>query len=424
MSLRRAPFKMGVAAMKMRLDDLTYTLESSLVQGPRHALYRARCGAAQDACLLKILKPRVYQMQDLEQLKHEWRIGARLRGLPGVLQPRTLHLGSDTPALAYEPFEGVPLEQLEAPLTLDAGLPLACALAAALGQVHACKVVHKDLKPQAILAAGATVKITHFGIAAHLPQDLPVLGTRGVIEGTLAYMAPEQTGRMNRGVDYRSDLYAVGMLLFELLAGRPAFEAQGPLEWIHAQIAREPLRLDAVNPSVPAPLAAVIAKLQAKMADDRYQTVRGLEADLERCRDAWQRTGVMPDLDLGAEDVPRRFLIPERLYGREAHVDALVRAFDRQMQDPRHGAVVVAGTSGMGKTSLIHALYRPIVRHRGKFISGKFDQYQRHIPYAGLSAALNDLVVQSLSEPEAALQALRARLDVALAGNAAVLVEL
>jgi energy-coupling factor transporter ATP-binding protein EcfA2 len=312
-----------------------------------------------------------------------------------------------------------------APLELGDFLPLAIGIAAALGQMHHRGLIHKDLKPANILVgcADGHVRLTGFGIASRLPRERQVPEPPETIAGTLAYMAPEQTGRMNRSIDARSDLYALGITLYQMLTGALPFTAADPMAWVHCHIARQPLQPQERLATIPAPLSALVMKLLAKMPEERYQTAAGVTADLRHCLSEWQAHGRIDDFPLGAQDLSDRLLIPETLYGREAEIATLIAAFDRVVASGAPELVLVAGYSGIGKSAVVNELHRVLVPPRGLFASGKFDQYKRNIPYATLAQAFQSLVRPLLGTSDAELSGWRDALLEALAPNGRLIVD-
>jgi predicted ATPase/two-component sensor histidine kinase len=298
-------------------------------------------------------------------------------------------------------------------------LRVASGIATALGQAHAQGLIHRDIQPAHVLVEPTTGRawLTGFGIASHHKRERPAPDAPAALAGTLAYMAPEQTGRMNRSVDARSDLYAMGVTLYQMLTGELPFNSTDAMDLVHCHIARQAMPPSERVAGVPAMVSAIVMKLLAKTAEDRYQTAAGAAADLQRCLRGLETNGVVNRFVLGGEDTPDVLRVPEKLYGREAEVATLLAAFERVVATGRAAFIVVSGYSGLGKSSLVNSLHKAIVAPRGLFASGKVDQYQRDIPYAALASALRALLRQLLAKPEAELSPWRAALREALASH-------
>ena len=342
-------------------------------------------------------------------------------------KPLALARESGSAALLFEDPGGEPLARLiEGPMEVERFLRLAIGIVTALGKAHQRGIVHKDVKPANILVdcADGRTRLTGFGITSRLPRERQAPEPPEVIAGTLAFMAPEQTGRMNRSINSRSDLYALGVTFYQMLTGSLPFSASNPMEWVHCHIARKPMapaeRLD----SVPAVLSQIVMRLLAKTAEDRYQTAAGLASDLRRCLAEWERSGRIGPFTLGDRDRPDRLMIPEKLYGREREVESLLAAFDRVVATGAPELVVVSGYSGIGKTSVVNELHKALVPSRGLFASGKFDQYKRDIPYSTLVQPLQSLVRSLLSKSDAELASWREALLEALGPNGLLIVDL
>src|SRR5215469_3763558 len=325
----------------------------------------------------------------IKKLEHEFSLKDELNPAWAV-QPVVLTQQQSRTMLLYGDPNGEPLDRLlQQPVELKPFLRCAIGLTAALGQVHRLGLIHKDVKPANILFDSATgkVRLRGFGIASRLPRERQAVKPPEFIAGTLPYMAPEQTGRMNRSVDSRSDLYALGMTLYEMLTGSLPFTALEPMEWVHCHIARQPLPPAARLEDVPRPVSAIIMKLLAKTPEERYQTAAGVESDLRRCWEDLDRGRGDHDFVLGNHDRPDRLQIPEKVYGRQHEIETLLASFDRIVHGGVPELVLVSGYSGIGKSAVVNELQPMLVPPRGLFACGKFDQYKRDIPYSTLAQA-------------------------------------
>jgi PAS domain S-box-containing protein len=362
----------------------------------------------------------------VERLEHEYALKAELE-VDWAARPIALTHYNGGMALVLEDPGGTPLDRLLGrPLEISHFLRIAIPLAGVLRQMHLRGLIHKDIKPANILvnAASGGVWLTGFGIASRLPRERQGPAPPEVIAGTLAYMAPEQTGRMNRSVDSRSDLYALGVTFYEMLTGQLPFTAADPMEWVHCHVARQPVPPNEQGAGVPGPLSAIVMKLLAKTVEERYQTAAGIEADLRRCLAEWESHGRIEPFSLGGCDVSDRLLIPEKLYGREREIDALLASFDRVVANGTPEFVLVSGYSGIGKSSVVNELHKALVPPRGLFAAGKFDQYQRDIPYATLVQAFHSLVRPLLGKSDAELGGWRDALLETLGPNGRLMTDL
>jgi PAS domain S-box-containing protein len=362
----------------------------------------------------------------LNRLTHEYELKDNLDDA-WAARPVALTRHNGRMTLVLEDPGGTPLDRLLArPFDVSHFLRIAIPLAGALRHVHERGLIHKDIKPANILvdAASGAVWLTGFGIASRLPSEHQAPAPPEVIAGTLAYMAPEQTGRMNRSVDSRSDLYALGVTFYEMLTGQLPFTAADPMEWVHCHIARQPVPPNERVASLPGTISAIVMKLLAKTGEERYQTATGVEADLRRCLADQDLYGRIDRFPLGEHDGSDRLLIPEKLYGREREIEALIAAFDRVVAQDTTELVLVSGYSGIGKSSVVNELHKVLVPPRGLFASGKFDQYKRDIPYTTLGQAFQGLVRSLLSQSEEKLGRWRASLVDALGPNGQLIVNL
>ncbi|MCU1262437.1 MAG: multi-sensor signal transduction multi-kinase, partial [Bryobacterales bacterium] len=415
--------------MVTRMPSVTepsgYVLEP-LREGPDFTLYRGRQRGHPSPVLAVALSAE--QPQGLRRLEHEYSLAAELDH-EWAAKPLALTRQEGRTILILTDPGGKPLDLVlerdqGQPLDLTRVLRIAIGLATALGQVHRQGLIHKDIKPGNVLVDdNGDVWLTGFGIASQLPHECQAPAPPEIIAGTLAYMAPEQTGRMNRSIDTRSDLYSLGVSLYQMLTGALPFAAADPLEWVHCHIACQPIP-PGDRAAVPEPLSAIVMKLLAKNAEERYQTASGLEIDLRRCLAEWQSHSRIDPFLLGAHDSPDRLLIPEKLYGREREIDVLLAAFDRVVAQGPPEFVLVSGYSGVGKSSVVNELHKALVPPRGLFASGKFDQYKRDIPYTTLAQASQTLIRQILVKSEVEVGHWRHALQEALGPNGQLIINL
>jgi PAS domain S-box-containing protein len=364
--------------------------------------------------------------QSLGRLAHEFGLKDELDGA-WAAKPLELLQDRVRTILVLEDFGGEPLTWLmDAPMELGDFLRLAIQITGTLSKVHQCGLVHKDIKPANILvdSTRTSVRLTGFGFASRRPRERQSPASLESIPGTLAYMAPEQTGRMNRSIDSRSDLYSLGVTLYEMLTGFLPFTATDPMEWVHCHIARQPASPSERLENVPEAVSRIIMKLLAKMAEERYQTAAGAERDLRRCLAEWKRQRRIDDFPLGRHDAPDRLLIPEKLYGRAREVETLLASFDRIVGNGVREMVLVSGYSGIGKSSVVNELHKVQVPSGGLFASGKFDQHKRDVPYATLGQAFESLVRPLLGKSDAELSGWHRDFLEALGPNGQLIVDL
>ncbi|HEY9675308.1 MAG TPA: AAA family ATPase [Waterburya sp.] len=382
--------------------------------------------------ILKVLKEDYPTPVELTRYKQEYEI-TRSLNLDGVVKAYSLQDYQRSLVMLLEDFGGESLAkwmqnspQAYCPLPLAQFLSLAIAITEILGRIHAANVIHKDINSDNIILNPATgiVKLIDFGISTQLTCTNPTFKNPNVLEGTLAYMSPEQTGRMNRALDYRTDFYSLGVTFYEMLTGQLPFTTTDVLELVHCHIAKQPIPPHEVNAQIPKVVSGIIMKLMAKNAEERYQSAWGVKADLEECLRQLETTGQIATFQFGNQDIADKFQISQKLYGREAEVETLLTAFERIAAGRAKGAelLLIAGYSGMGKSALVQEIYKPITEKRGYFLTGKFDQFQRNIPYSAVVSAFAGLVRQLLSEPEHQLQQWRDKLLTALGTNGQIII--
>jgi predicted ATPase/signal transduction histidine kinase len=402
-----------------------YTLVEPFQACGPHLFARALREADLRKVLLKTPRPEQPGPRERSRFEQEYALLQRLEGIPGVIPALGVEVHHDRPVLVLQDVEGSHLsEQVGAPVPPRSVLELALSLAATLAEVHRRGVIHQALQPACILRTlEGQPFLVDFGSATlqqgpHLQAPPPCL-----MSGLPAYLSPEQSGRMNRALDYRTDFYSLGITLYQLLTGGFPFQGKDALEWIHAHLAQAPVPPHLREPSVPPMLSAIVLKLIAKMPEERYQSAEGLQADLRTALERLGR-GELEPFPLGRHDFPARIQLPHRLYGREEEVQILLSALERLARQRRPEWILVRGYSGIGKSSVVRALHPHVLRRRGFFLSGKFDQLQRQVPYATLAQAFRGLVQQLLVGSDAELESWRRRLLEAFEGLGQVVVEL
>ncbi|MCB9749019.1 MAG: AAA family ATPase [Myxococcales bacterium] len=402
-----------------------YELERIVRRGRKTTVYRGRRELDGAQVILKCLHEQDPEPREVARLRREHEILNRFDD-DNVVRAYALEPCGNGLALVLEDFGGRSLRHIakEGRVFIRQFLEYALRICDALAIVHGRGVIHKDIKPDNIIVNVETgrLAIIDFSISTTLTEERQSVSNPDVLEGTLLYMSPEQTGRMNRRLDYRTDYYSLGVTFYELLTGRVPFDVDDPMELVHCHIARVPPALSTPQRPVPPTLEAIVRKLMAKTAETRYQSVVGIRADLQRCLAELERLGEISTFEPGANDVSENFQIPELLYGRDANKKSLLEAFDR-VSGGGNEIVLVAGPSGIGKSAVIHEIHKPIVASRGYFIAGKFDQFTRDSPYASMIQAFRELVRLLLTEADDELSRWRERLMEALGRNAKVVTD-
>ncbi|MDZ7994253.1 MAG: AAA family ATPase [Nostoc sp. EfeVER01] len=410
-----------------------YHVSKELYNGSRTLVYRANRETDQKSVVIKLMKTAYPSFSELVQFRNQFTIAKNLN-LPGIIQTYSLEPYQNGYALVMEDFGGISLKEWGVGSrewgvggrveSLMEFLQIAIALCNTLDILIRHRIIHKDIKPANILINPETkeVKLIDFSIASLLPRETQSLMSPNVLEGTLGYLSPEQTGRMNRGIDYRTDFYSLGVTFYELLTGQLPFQSHESMELIHCHIAKLPPLVHEINPQIAPVLSSIVSKLMAKNAEDRYQSAFGLKYDLENCLHELKETGKIVSFPIAQRDVCDRFIIPEKLYGREHEVETLLKAFDRVTNNQTE-LMLVAGFSGIGKTALVNEVHKPIVRQRGYFIKGKFDQFNRNIPFSAFVLAFRDLMGQLLSESDVQLSTWKNKILQVLGDEGQVILE-
>jgi diguanylate cyclase (GGDEF)-like protein len=369
--------------------------------------------------VLKILSGEHLHSDAFVQYQREYEIIKTLNDIEGIIDVYDLVNIQNSLMIVEEDIGAKSLDMILAAETIELkeALRLAVRLADILDRIHQHRIIHKDFNPSNIVWNRLTdeLRVFDFGIASQLSQEHQEFQSVNQLEGNLAYISPEQTGRINRKLDYRSDLYSFGISLYQLFTGTRPFASQDGIELVHAHIAVTPVSPRELNPQVPLVLSQIVMRLIEKMADDRYQSAQGVQHDLERCLEQLQETGGIAAFPLAERDASIRFQIPQKLYGREQEISSIIKAFDRTAQGHTE-LLLVTGSSGTGKSALVHEVHKPLTEKRGNFVAGKFDQYQRDVPFYAWTQALEAFCRLLLKEDEASIALWRERITAAL-GN-------
>ncbi len=403
-----------------------YSLTECLYEGVDTVIYRARRESDFSTVIVKTIKAEYPSLEEITRLRHEYKLLQQLAGIKGIVKVYDLEQDHNNVALILEDFWGFSFRQLTKINKIPAlsFLPLAIQLTETLHEIHQKNIIHKDLNPQNILLDPEkwTVKLIDFSIASRLSKETPAISNPDFLEGTLGYISPEQTGRMNRSVDYRTDFYSLGVTFYEMLTGQLPFLTTDSLELVHCHIAKKPTPPHQICPEVPQAVSDIIMKLMEKTAEERYQSALGLKADLEICLKHLKSGEKLENFTPGLWDQSSQLLIQQKLYGREKEVQLILEAFDR-VSTGTSELVMVSGYSGVGKTSVIQEVYKPISRQKGYFVSGKFNQFEKNIPYAALIQAFQELMITFLTENEAEIAVWKEKILEQLGENGQVIID-
>ncbi len=403
-----------------------HTITELLHKGQKSVIYRGVRESDQKPAIIKALAHPFPSQADIARLRYEYQI---LRGLsiPQVIRAFELRQVGNTPAIICEDWQGASLDKIFAdkPIELETFLSIAIQLTIVVGNLHQEGIIHRNIHPGNLIwnLEFQMLQLIDFSQASQLLREKSHVSLSADFDDRLAYISPEQTGRMNRMVDYRSDFYSMGVTFYKLLTGRLPFESDDPLELIHSHIAKLPKAPHLVEPDIPGTLSNIIQKLLSKEAGERYQGSYGLRADLEACLKQLKKTGQVEDFTCGQQDLAEHFQLAQKLYGRDEELSFMLDIFDKSCGRNRKAMVLVGGYAGVGKSSLVYEIQKSVLKSQGYFISGKYDQYNQDIPYHGIVQAFRELIRQILAESSQQLLKWRTTLQKVLGPNGQVIAD-
>jgi predicted ATPase/GAF domain-containing protein/tRNA A-37 threonylcarbamoyl transferase component Bud32 len=406
-----------------------YQITQQIYESANSLVYRGLRYKDNQAVILKVLKEDYPSPEELTRYRQEYDITRRLAELEGVVKTYSLEKHQNTLVMCLEDFGAESLKiwlDEGRTFTFDELLTLAIRATEILGEIHGQNIIHKDINPSNIVVNVETslLKIIDFGIASRLLRENPILKNPEQLEGTLAYLSPEQTGRINRSIDYRTDLYSLGVTCYEMFTGKLPFEASDAMELVHCHIAKTPVPVCEINPDVPPIVSDIVMKLLAKNAEDRYQSAFGVKADLEKVQENLTGLQYLSGLsfELAQNDFSGKLQIPQKLYGRKNEIDILLQAFD-WVSNGNTEMMLVAGYSGVGKTALVHEIHKPMTSKRGYFAAGKFYQFQKNIPYYAIAQAFNEFCRYLLMERSETLANWQGKILEAVGNNGQIIID-
>ncbi|MBF0380471.1 MAG: AAA family ATPase [Magnetococcales bacterium] len=417
---------MNITDPKNRLEKLQFL--SCIYESNQSKIHRCLRLADNSHIILKVLNGEYPSPENLAQFQLEYETTRLFDKQPGIVQSYGLQRHGNSLALLVEDFAGESLDihlRQHGPLKINHFLDLAIRITQALGQIQAQNVIHKDINPSNIVWNRTTdqIKIIDFGIASQLGQETPFPKSLNLLEGTLAYISPEQTGRMNRLVDYRTDFYSLGATFYELLTGSKPFPHNTPLQIVHSHVARQAKPPHKLRSDIPEPLSQIVLKLLNKDPEKRYQSTNGLLADLTNSLKQWNISQTIPPFAIGQQDELSRFRIPQKLYGRDSEIKQLLTSYERAAKGSSE-LVLVAGHAGSGKTALVGELRQQVLTLGGLFAVGKYNLLSRDEPYLALIQGLKQLLDGLWGESESSLLEWKERILKAVANNGRIMVEI
>ena len=403
-----------------------YQNPEKIYESTNSLVYRALDEKSKRPVVLKIFNKQYPTSEEISKFDREYEL-ANMFTDEGVIQVYEISKIDNSPTIIMEDIGGRSLGDIlkSMKLNMDEFLSLAIQITETIGNIHKHNIIHKDINPSNIIwnIEKDIVKIIDFNIATELPREITSVKNLNVLEGTLAYISPEQTGRMNRSIDYRTDFYSLGVTFYWILTGHLPFETDDLLKLVHSHIAILPVSPYKIDESIPQALSEIVMKLMAKNAEDRYQSAHGLKVDLEHCQQGLKEAGVIKVFKLASFDVSEKLQISQKLYGRDQEVEILISAFER-VKDDGSELILVSGFSGIGKSMLINEIHRTIVKYSGYFVSGKFERLKKDAPYSAMIQAFTELARQILAEKESEIAIWKDKILTILGPNGKIITDI
>ena len=411
--------------MLNNIKNNSYIIKEKIYESANSLVHKGILQFNNKPIIIKLLKEDYPTASELTRYQQEYEI-TRSFNTDNIIKAYNLQRYENSLVILFEDFGGESLNSLlsKTKLTLAEFLTLAIKITESLNIIHKANIIHKDINPSNIVynSQNKQLKIIDFGISTRLSQEFLTVCPPHQLEGTIAYIAPEQTGRMNRGIDYRSDFYSLGVTLYQLLSNRLPFETKDPMELVHCHIAHKPIPLHKLVSEIPITISNIVSKLLAKTPEERYQSANGIKADLEICLNELNTVGKISEFAIGSQDICEKFNISQKLYGRQEEIKQLLELFE-EVNKGVTKLTLISGYSGVGKSALVNQIYKPITRQRGEFISGKFDQLQRDIPYSAISQAFEGLIRKLLGESEESLKLWKKKILKVLGNNGQIIID-
>lgn len=405
------------------MDIFGYEITEKIYESPNSIIYRAVENQSSTSVIIKILNYDYPSEEKIAQFKYEYELIHNINSKGVIAEYELIHY-KNSYGIVFEDIGGISLNKIDfSKWKLINKLTLFMEIITILEKIHSNEIIHKDINPSNIILNEKTgvVKIIDFGNATKLIEEKSEAMNKNVVEGTLAYISPEQTGRVNRVIDHRSDYYSLGATFYELLVLKKVFHSvTDPAELIYCHLAKEPISLYLLNKNIPITVSNIVMKFLAKNAEDRYQSILGIKLDLQKCIESLKTKGVIEDFSIASKDNLNKFQVSQKLYGRKKELANLMAVYNH-VCNGRYEFMLLSGPSGIGKSDLVHEMQQFVFQRKGSFISGKYDRHKNKIPYSAIIDAFKDLIKVVLTENSTTIQSIQNNLKEKLGNNGKVI---